>query len=135
MSQSETKTMPEAREFELFYSGFTGGLIVRPSRSATVMLANNQSDDEYIDVIEKKAYSALKAECERLQTDIDKHLGLFEESIRHSFKEREDKLKSENAALVVENEKLKEELDAYRFYADDATKELVWIEIDKKEAP
>lgn len=55
------------REFELFYSGIAGSLIVRNNYHAYIMQIQDIKDDEYIHVIEYSAYEQAQKELELLR--------------------------------------------------------------------
>jgi hypothetical protein len=70
------------------------------NRETIESIAPDRGNFEEVTLIEKSAYTALETEL----TSYKKHLKLFEESIRHSFKEREDALeaKLEKAVAALE---------------------------------
>jgi hypothetical protein len=117
MSQSESKTMPEAVEYWIEFRNRANEEFTQMGR-----ISLRSIDGQYIHhVISFDAYSALKAECENLKKQV---LGLqasnevlkqgYYKDHAEMFKAEWDKaeekiaaLTAKNAALVAENEKLK----------------------------
>lgn len=95
MSQSETEDVEYWVEFdkvacrEFVYTEKVDGL-----------------DEDAIHVISYSAYSALKAECKRLKTELDEMTLRFQ-ALQSGFEFEIDKRNLENADLVAENEQLK----------------------------
>jgi len=72
MSQSEIKTMPEAVEYWILVRGSDGKEITRDlDRLCLDYEPELEPDEKFIKAISYAAYSALKAECERLKEELE----------------------------------------------------------------
>jgi uncharacterized small protein (DUF1192 family) len=117
MSQSETKTMPEAVEYKPRIAWIPSNLFSEKEWQTV----NSEGFYELVNVIEYSAYAALKAECERLKTELEKwqfQSNQYNE-VRRNLQASNDK----NAALAAEIENLKGAVDRRRKYISKLTLE------------
>jgi hypothetical protein len=118
MNQSETKTMPEAVEYFLLQDAKNKNITLGYSDEKRLddyyekFYHSNKEARNKIHVISYDAYSALKAECERLSKENERLFKAnLEAAIEHPTYQLSKQLESENAALVAENEKLRNDLN------------------------
>lgn len=119
----------EAREFWIRTEGIskpcTLHAAVYTKQDLEAEGGSNEFIEEGVHVIEYHAYEKV---CQELKSYKD-HLELFEASIRHSFKEREDKLlakcaKYEAALRLIENEMCAGDVCSQMWYQDVAKEAL-----------